>query len=68
MGILNLTPNSFSDGGEFVEIDKAMNHAIDMIEQGAQIIDIGAQSTKPNADLVSIVYEIEKVTQCILYK
>ena len=65
VGILNLTPNSFSDGGEFVEIDKAINHAIDMIEQGAQVIDIGAQSTKPYADLVSVVYEIEKVVPIV---
>ena len=65
VGILNLTPNSFSDGGEFIEIEKAMNHAIDMIEQGAQVIDIGAQSTKPYADLVSVVYEIEKVTPIV---
>ena len=68
VGILNLTPDSFSDGGEFVEIDKAINHAIDMIEQGAQVIDIGAQSTKPYApyaDLVSVVYEIEKVVPIV---
>ncbi len=65
VGILNLTPNSFSDGGEFVEIDKAINHAIDMIEQGATIIDIGAQSTKPKTDLVSVVYEIEKVVPIV---
>lgn len=65
MGILNLTPNSFSDGGEYVEIDKAINHAIDMIEAGADVIDIGAQSTKPKADLVSVVYEIEKVTPIV---
>ena len=65
MGILNLTPNSFSDGGEYIEIDKAINHAIDMIEQGAHIIDIGAQSTKPKTDLVSVVYEIEKVVPIV---
>ena len=65
MGILNLTPNSFSDGGEFVAIDKAINHAIDMIEEGASVIDIGAQSTKPKADLVSVVYEIEKVVPIV---
>lgn len=65
MGILNLTPNSFSDGGEFIEIDKAINHAVDMIEAGAKVIDIGAQSTKPFSDLVSIVYEIEKVTPVV---
>ena len=65
MGILNVTPDSFSDGGEFVEIEKAMNHAIDMIEAGAKVIDIGAQSTKPMSDLVSVVYEIEKVTPLV---
>ena len=65
MGILNLTPNSFSDGGEFVEIDKAINHAVDMIEQGVDVIDIGAQSTKPYADLVSVIYEIEKISPII---
>ena len=65
MGILNLTPNSFSDGGEFMEIDKAINHAVDMIESGANVIDIGAQSTKPKTDLVSVVYEIEKVTPIV---
>ena len=65
MGILNLTPNSFSDGGEFLEIDKAINHAVDMIEAGADVIDIGAQSTKPKTDLVSVVYEIEKVAPIV---
>jgi dihydropteroate synthase len=65
MGILNLTQDSFSDGGEFVEIDKAINHAVDMIEQGADIIDIGAQATNCKADLVSVVYEIEKVTPIV---
>ncbi len=65
MGILNLTENSFSDGGEFNTIEKAINHAIDMIEQGADIIDIGAQSTKPKTDLVSVVYEIEKVVPIV---
>lgn len=65
MGILNLTPDSFSDGGEFLEIDKAMNHAVDMIEAGAEIIDIGAQSTRPNAELVDVMFEIEKVAPIV---
>ena len=65
MGILNLTPDSFSDGGEFTQIDKAINHAIDMIEHGAEIIDIGAQATNPQSDLVSIVYEIEKISPIV---
>ena len=65
MGILNLTPDSFSDGGEFLQIDKAINHAVDMIEQGAHIIDIGAQSTRPGADIVSVEYEIQKAVPII---
>ena len=65
MGILNLTPDSFSDGGEFREIERAINHAIDMIEHGADVIDIGAQSTRPNADIVSVNYEIEKTVPII---
>lgn len=65
MGILNVTPNSFSDGGEYLEIEKAINHSIDMIEAGAEVIDIGAQSTKPQADLVSVIYEIEKISPVV---
>ena len=61
MGILNLTEDSFSDGGEFSNIEKAINHAIDMIEQGADIIDIGAQATNPKAELVDVVVEVERV-------
>lgn len=66
MGILNMTPDSFSDGGEFLEIDRALNHAVDMIEQGAHIIDIGAQSTRPGADLATVMYEVEKVCPIII--
>lgn len=47
MGILNITPDSFSDGGEFLECGKAIEHLQTMIEEGADIIDIGAESTKP---------------------
>ncbi len=61
MGILNITLNSFSDGGEFFEIDKAINHAVDMIEEGADVIDIGAQSTKPMAELINTACELERV-------
>lgn len=66
MGILNMTPDSFSDGGEFLEIDRALNHAVDMIEQGAHIIDIGAQSTRPGADLTTVMYEVEKICPIII--
>ena len=61
MGILNLSDDSFSDGGEFSNIEKAINHAVDMIEQGADIIDIGAQATNPNSELIDIAKEIEKI-------
>lgn len=66
MGIVNVTNNSFSDGGEYFEFDKAINHAIDLIEQGADIIDIGAQSTKPMADIVGSNLEMEKVIPIVI--
>ena len=47
MGILNVTPDSFSDGGRFQNTEKAVKHALEMINDGADIIDIGAQSTRP---------------------
>lgn len=53
MGILNVTPDSFSDGGLFVSADSAVNHAHEMIEQGADIIDIGGQSTRPGHTPIS---------------
>ncbi|MGP4848384.1 dihydropteroate synthase, partial [Marinobacter sp. 1Y8] len=49
MGILNVTPDSFSDGGQFNAIDKAVAHCQQMIKEGATIIDIGGESTRPNA-------------------
>lgn len=65
MGILNVTPDSFSDGGNFNNIDKALKHCIEMIEDGADIIDIGGESTRPNAGVVSIEEEIERVIPII---
>ncbi|WP_434777096.1 dihydropteroate synthase [Neisseria sp. Ec49-e6-T10] len=53
MGILNVTPDSFSDGGQFKAHDLALEHAKQMIEQGVDIIDVGAESTRPNAAFVS---------------
>lgn len=53
MGILNVTPDSFSDGGLFAAADSAINHAYEMIEQGADIIDIGGQSTRPGHTPIS---------------
>lgn len=61
MGILNVTPDSFSDGGAFNAIDSAVAHCQKMLEVGATIIDIGGESTRPNADAVGTSEEIKRV-------
>jgi len=60
MGVLNVTPDSFSDGGNFVDVDVAVRHAEEMIERGASIIDVGGESTRPGAVPVSVDDEIER--------
>lgn len=62
MGILNVTPDSFSDGGLFLEPEKAVERALEMQAQGADIIDIGAQSTRPGAAAVTPEEEIERLS------
>lgn len=61
MGILNVTPDSFSDGGDFVNIDIAINHAKEMIKEGADIIDIGGESTRPGSIEVDADEELDRV-------
>ena len=65
MGILNITPDSFSDGGKFNEIELAIERAKKMVEEGADIIDIGGESTRPNAVFVSEEEEINRVVPII---
>ena len=66
MGVLNVTPDSFSDGGQFLTLDKALVHAEQMISQGADIIDVGGESTRPNRDEpVSVEEEIKRVVPVI---
>lgn len=65
MGILNITPDSFSDGGQWNNMDAAMRHAEEMIEQGADIIDIGGESTRPGYTLLSDEEEISRVVPVI---
>ncbi|MCD1280336.1 dihydropteroate synthase [Psychrobacter sp. CCUG 69069] len=65
MGILNVTPDSFSDGGQFNAVDKALTHCQKMIEEGASIIDIGGESTRPNADTVVTNDEIQRVVPVV---
>ncbi len=61
MGILNLTPDSFSDGGEFQELEQAFRHAEGMLEAGATIIDIGGFSSRPKAAIVSEQEELDRI-------
>ena len=65
MGILNATPDSFSDGGRYNRIDRAMKHAEQMVKDGADIIDIGGESTRPNYNRISDEEEIERVVPII---
>ncbi|HVQ39151.1 MAG TPA: dihydropteroate synthase [Pyrinomonadaceae bacterium] len=66
MGVLNVTPDSFSDGGEFFSLDKALAHADQMIADGADIIDVGGESTRPGgAAIVSAEEELERVLPVI---
>ena len=65
MGILNATPDSFSDGGEYVSRDDAMLHVNQMIAEGADIIDIGGESTRPGAEPVSEAEEVNRVVPII---
>jgi dihydropteroate synthase len=61
MGILNITPDSFSDGGVFMDADKALYHVQAMVDAGADLIDIGGESTRPGADPVGAQQELDRV-------
>jgi dihydropteroate synthase len=65
MGVLNVTPDSFSDGGRFLDPERAVQHALRMDELGADIIDIGGESTRPGAEPVSVEEELARVIPVI---
>jgi len=65
MGILNVTPDSFSDGGDFSSVDIAVNHAKEMIKQGADIIDLGGESTRPGHNYVDAKEELKRIIPVI---
>ncbi len=65
MGIVNVTPDSFSDGGKFFEADAAVAHALELVAQGAEILDIGGESTRPGAEPVSEAEELRRVIPVI---
>lgn len=65
MGILNVTPDSFSDGGDYLETSKAVRHAMEMVDEGAGIIDVGGESTRPGAESVPPAEQIRRVAPVI---
>ncbi|HEY6483670.1 MAG TPA: dihydropteroate synthase [Steroidobacteraceae bacterium] len=65
MGVLNVTPDSFSDGGRYVAIDAAVQHGLNMVAEGAAIIDVGGESTRPGADPVTVQEELRRVVPVI---
>ena len=65
MGVLNVTPNSFSDGGRYLETDAALVQALAMVAEGAAIIDVGGESTRPGAEPVALQQELDRVLPVI---
>ncbi len=65
MGILNVTPDSFSDGGRYFTLDSALEHAMKMVEEGADIIDVGGESTRPGSEPVPVEEELRRVIPVI---
>lgn len=65
MGVVNVTPDSFSDGGHFLSLERAIAHGIELLDQGADILDIGGESTRPGAEPVSLDEEIERTIPVI---
>lgn len=65
MGIVNITPDSFSDGGKFLSVDAAVAHALELVAQGAELLDIGGESSRPGAEPVSEAEELRRVIPVI---
>jgi dihydropteroate synthase len=65
MGVVNVTPDSFSDGGRYLEHDQAIEHALRLAEEGADILDIGGESTRPGSEAVSVNQELARILPVI---
>src|SRR5438309_11991700 len=61
MGIVNVTPDSFSDGGQFAQTDVAIAHGLELVRQGADLLDIGGESTRPGSQPISLDEELRRV-------
>ena len=65
MGIVNVTPDSFSDGGRYLDVDAAVRHGLELVAQGADILDIGGESTRPYASPVDVQEELKRVSEVV---
>jgi len=65
MGVVNVTPDSFSDGGPFLDPDAAVAHGLRLVAEGADVIDVGGESTRPGSDPVPLEVELERVLPVI---
>src|SRR3954453_7875428 len=65
MGILNVTPDSFSDGGQFFDVESAVAQGVQMAREGAQIVDVGGESTRPGSDPIPVEEELRRVLPVI---
>jgi dihydropteroate synthase len=65
VGIVNVTPDSFSDGGQFLEAGRAVEHGLQLVKEGADIIDVGGESTRPGAEMISEAEELRRVLPVI---
>ena len=61
MGVINITPDSFSDGGQFFDTGRAIAHAHELTQEGADLVDLGAESTRPDARYISVEEELERL-------
>ena len=66
MGIVNTTPDSFSDGGKYISANKAIDFAYDLLDKGANIIDIGGESSRPGAEPISSEEEIKRISPLLI--
>jgi dihydropteroate synthase len=66
MGIVNVTPDSFSDGGRFLHIDAAIAHGLELVRQGADLLDVGGESTRPGSQPVSLEQELQRVVPVVI--
>lgn len=65
MGVVNVTPDSFSDGGRFYQLDTALAHALQLVHEGADIVDVGGESTRPGAEPVGVEEELRRVVPVV---